>query len=136
MDKSELFVRMCDCSEVQNHRKQQRNFQIGDYIAIFELGKFSKPRLLGVIVFDGSGSTLNRQLAQLAVWLPMQHQTQKMLGDFLWTSIFMRKFYGSKYDFDHPMTTWEQRWLCIYMYEKHGKLWMGDKWIEAKAVKK
>lgn len=132
MDKTEQFIKMSDCPEVQKYRKGQKDFHIGDLIANFLLGKYSKANFQGIVIFEQHDEIRERQLA---VWLPRQDDIQKMMRkDYKNTLDMLCDFYavitvdqptGFQQMFEVSM---EQLWLVFYMYKKHKKKWNGERW--------
>lgn len=120
MDTSELYIKMCDCPEIQD----KWQFNDGDFHVNLEI----HGRIIDVINnknkpdFNESGY----------IWLPRQDQIQEMLGNFIWTNVLMERCFKGEYPSEWPMDTWEKRWLHLYMQVKHNKIWDGKekKWIK------
>lgn len=130
MDKTEQFIKMADCPEVQKYRKGQKDFQIGDLIANYLLGKYSKANFQGIVIFEQHDEIRDRQLA---VWLPRQDQIQAMIN--YCSTNFICGLYdwfvepgGREDEFD----SYEKLWLAFYMWEYHKKIWSSkeEKWVE------
>jgi len=119
MDTTETYIKMCDCSEIQ--------------------GQWTAPPYDHDFCYNNKDNyvTYGRNISADTVddytWLPRQDQIQEML----WGKNFKNPIYLSKLfqefhdkwlwlDFD----TFEQLWLAFYMYEKHGKIWGGKKWLK------
>ena len=88
------------------------------------------------------------------VWLPRQEQIQEMIREYyaqemgskrphdkwfpegdIGLGYVFRKF--TVFTTANPLTlesakSFEQLWLTFYIYEKHGKIWDGEKWVEEK----
>ena len=119
MDTSKEYIKMCDCPEIQGKIKYDRcSFWARPLIN----GKYS--------VWCGYHSPRD-------IWLPRQDQIQEMIK----TNILdlLNKFYKYVFDDlswmfnkDHTIkfNSMEQLWLAFYMYEKHGKIWNGEKWLK------
>jgi len=113
MDTSEEYIKMCDCPEIQGEWAFPC---FSDWVYNF------RECLTGQLVNPQEGDT--QEIIENNLWLPRQDQIQKMMGyeipiyalapfaTFLW-----RHF-----------KTWEQLWLAFYVYEKHDKVWDGEKW--------
>ena len=135
MDKSEIYIKMCDCLEIQelefNHRP---NFHFAYYL--HERWQIEHEFLGG---------------EKPPIWLPRQDQIQERLGSnfnvlvldffsFCTDAIYKRKVPSVKKGKDviideypmHSLTSMEQLWLAFYMHEKHYKIWDGDKWMKRK----
>ena len=122
MDKSEIYIKMCDCPEIQG----QWESEVGDFY--FVKDRLFRPTKI-VDVYEGRGHALLPREANYG-WLPRQDQIQEMLGTFIWTSVLMEKCFNGEYPSELQMDTWEKRWLHLYMQNKHQKIWDGKKWIK------
>lgn len=138
MDTSEEYVRMCDCPEIQGRWKSEQ----GDYC--FFRDRFFRAMHITAIN-DGKGWALLPRDANYG-WLPRQDQIQEMMGidsvSTFETAVYEMFFESDNhahynatpewrtldYDSSERFATPEQLWLAFYMYEKHGKVWDGDKW--------
>ena len=147
MDVSETYIKMCDCPEVQKYRKGQKDFQIGDLIANYLLGKYSKANFQGIVTFEQHDEIRDRQLA---VWLPRQDQIQGMCREYSAQEMgskrphdewFPKGDIGLGYVFNgfikfasdymrDIFKSFEQLWLAFYMWETDEKIWNGEKWIK------
>ena len=136
MDKTELYIKMADCPEVQKYRKGQKDFQIGDLIANYLLGKYSKANFQGIVIFEQHDEIRDRQLA---VWLPRQDDIQEMMPKNkckcpCCLTIHLYKFLEKNIEglFDGNVDSMEQLWLAFYFHEKHSKMWSSkeEKWEE------
>lgn len=155
MDKTEMYVRMADCEEVQGQWEPQK----GDYIANNEeswkkTSKDSKTRIvkpIGVLILD-SPNQIDRK--DLAIWLPTQDQIQGMIREY-WAEKLKNKrpkdewFPGGVIGLTYVLDTFlawtvqntsitqesksfEELWLKYYMWLKFEKTWDGEKWIKSK----
>ena len=128
MDKSETYIRMSNCPEIQGEHKRQ----VGDWTAhIDEDGKWvAYPVTLVMSCFMGGYDN--------DVWLPLQHQLQEMLPEFISKSGFVPSLAGHFTDFvcsvdlyPLPFLTFEQWWLAFVMKERWNKTWDGEDWVVA-----
>ena len=117
MDKTEQFIKMCDCPEIQN--------QWG-----YEDGELFTPNVHDFVHHEEPKHTFGRQ-----VWLPRQDQIQEMLqpiklyelldicGDAMGIMWEVVCEYADSF---------EQLWLAFYMHEKHSKIWSSkeEKWVK------
>ena len=136
MDKTEQYIKMSDCPEVQKYRKGQKDFQIGDCIANYLLGKYSKANFQGIVVFEQHDEIRDRQLA---VWLPRQDDIQGMLikekfGDFSahWDICVEIPMQFVAKNPTLELSSMEQIWLSCYMLSIHQKVWSSEeeKWVK------
>ena len=123
MDTSEIYQKMCDCEEVQEHWR-----------------KFAVDTSQDDLVW---GNQSQRNYCR--IWLPRQDQIQEMMqdvdNDFVLLNHkfqFMWERHAQEigkvcvaYMWHQCFGTAEQLWLAFYMYEKHSKVWTGEKWIKA-----
>ena len=134
MDKTEMYVGMADCEEVQGHLS-------GHWDAIISFWVSEN------VFMDGSGDywavkdgyNLNEK-----IWLPTQDQIQGMITGYSVEGLFNRfyQFWNNEkisesmglpqgYTTDHIFNSGEQLWLAFYMHEKHNKTWDGEKWVKS-----
>ena len=148
MDTSKEYIKMCDCSEIQEYRKKSKSFQVGDFMANYYLGDKSKAILDEVLVFEITHHIKNRMLV---AWLPRQDQIQAMAREHYAQEMgskrphdewFPKGDIGLGYVFNGFMkfasdymreryNSFEQLWLAFYMYEKHEKTWNRERWIKS-----
>jgi len=138
MDTSEIYIKMCDCPEIQDdfwkliekdgkeRRKRFDRFRGTKYSP--RIPEISCP---DVAVYDSGGKILK------LTSLPLQDQIQEMCG-------FDKNFKAEIYDYVcdlyrfmgeiNPLdySSFEQLWLAFYMHKKHGKIWDGEQWTEEK----
>ena len=123
MDTSETYIKMCDCEEIQGQSKD----------------KHDRCSFWAKSLITGKHSVWMDLHNPDDTWLPRQDQIQEMLEKPLCFDIrFVHKpnallYYLAKFQDQHPSIkyeTMEQLWLAFYMYEKHGKVWNGDKWVK------
>ena len=144
MDTSEIYIKMCDCEEVQSRWK----VEVGDWFfcTCKDLGTFYpmgfKPNGFGLqVLCEGDADLHNEKLinSPTDVWLPRQDQIQEMilpLGYRIQAQLlyeltnFSRQSRDMNGEYLYP--SFEQLWLAFYMYEKHSKVWTGEKWLQKK----
>ena len=159
MDKTEMYVRMCDCKDVQSNWKKEK----GDWAFNEEENEvyaFTDSYLCGrdgyILVAKEYSCENEQSFGAIAgypdiedkdfIWLPTQDQIQGMIigppaasysveGLFVrfhvfWNDEKIREAIGlpQGYSTDHVFNSGEQLWLAFYMYEKHRKIWDGEKW--------
>lgn len=133
MDKSETYIKMCDCPKIQKERK--KGFIEGDYIANYmeewELvskdTKKARKVLDGIVIYMKYTAILNKELA---VFLPRQDQIQETIRESHRCNkcLLERIFNFATSDLiDESM---EKLWLKFYMHEEHKKIWNGKEWIK------
>jgi len=159
MDCSSEYIKMCNCPEIQGIMIKDE-FINGDWFAYYEpkaFGKrYEKPHIqvvgstfyeftrdylrehkhLSIVGYDEGDCEL--VWGNEVIWLPRQDQIQEMVKkDSI--NIELNKFYVfclEKNYAGHNLPTaifssLEQLWLAFYMYEKHNKIWNGEKWIKS-----
>ena len=130
MDTSETYIKMCDCEEVQEHRK----YDGGDWICDPDDGhSWAIWQKVRGVTDEGM-----RKFMDGLLWLPRQDQIQEMMKDNLSTFYWVESFYEwlrglvNKVPMPYSDMSLEQLWLLFYMHEKHQKTWDGDKWVSNK----
>jgi len=116
MDKTETYVKMADCEEVQGQHKFDE--ELKDFITFR--------------VFPIKGEKDYKRARK--VWLPRQDQIQEMMLGIGSIHQFFVKFfywYSSETRMMSHLITAEQLWLAFYMLDKHGKIWDGEKWLKS-----
>jgi len=138
MDTSEIYVKMCDCPEIQEQWKSKD----GDWASSERDGAvpvFPPTRILGQVL---------GRYRHDHIWLPRQDQIDDMMGVkglcLNWIS-FLRFYVGSDWiitdyglkfsdwiitDYGLKFKTQEQLKLAFYMHEKHNLIWEKDKWVK------
>lgn len=112
MDTSETYIKMCDCPEIQGEWKPIE----GDLYFFHGAKTFS--------IYSGMCIDF---IATTDIWLPRQDEIQEMIrGRYGWIWP-LHKFEKFDPDLEH-IDSMEQLWLAFYMYEKHKKIWDGEKW--------
>ena len=149
MDISEQYIKMCDCPKIQKKWiKENGDYYFGSYDPCSP----DDPAYGGYVEKEVRVySRLEAYFGDM-LWLPRQDQIQAMVrkhkaqemgskrphdewfpkgdiglgyvfnGFIKFASDYMREIYNS----------FEQLWLAFYIYEKHKKIWDGDKWIKNK----
>ena len=88
MDKTEIYIKMADCPEIQdlaNWEELETGYWWNGFrVVVFLVDEMTEKGHTALWFLNPE------KCANKAVWLPTQDQIQKMLGDFLWTSIIMR----------------------------------------------
>ena len=120
MDISNKFIKMCNCSEIQ------------DII----------PKMIddtGIKYIDGTAHVLKYHIGVgELIWLPRQDQLQEMVDLDIWElATDLDEFIYTK-DRDLPskpvrgLKSMEQLWLAYVMYEKFNKVWddKQEEWIK------
>ena len=154
MDTSEQYIKMCDCEEVQGPwepKKGDYYFPKGNWwhpdlerVDGVEILNFSRPDKTTPVEYHYPATKDRFRLTEHGscpcshhVFLPRQDQIQEW---FDWRKYDVSVCWCAK-PFklewsDDPMETFgvngdsmEQLWLAFYMYEKHGKVWDGEKWV-------
>ena len=110
MDTSKEYIKMCDCPEIQ--------LKEGEHAGVYSFYNYDSVP---------------------SIWFPRQDQIQEMmkdhfeLGDIMEPFIFLATHILSELSEDNhyqKAKTPEQLWLAFYMFEKHGKVWDGEKWLK------
>ena len=124
MDKSELYIKMCDCPEIQALRPMNERWELGDYLSE------------GYIRWTVADGSMRKCVSD--IWLPRQDQLQEMIKPD-----FKGMYYKGKAD-DYAVyvldvlsyndltdfESMEQLWLAFVMKERFNKVWDGEKWIK------
>jgi len=126
MDTSELYIKMCDCPEIQ----EQWDIDEGDFAFSH---KHSNIYTADIDIMAMGNITHGD------TWLPRQDQIQEMLKDLISKQIeyqdccycyveMISRFASSPSCLLPIGTTMEQLWLAFYMSEKHQKFWGKEGW--------
>ena len=110
MDTSELYIKMCDCPEIQEQWRA-----------------FSMKSPYDLMWRDSPSNEYDN------IWLPMQDQIQEMLPECKCPCcliVHLNKFVEENIDgfADRGIDSMEQYWLAFYMSEKHSKIWGKEGW--------
>ncbi len=128
MDVSSVYVKMCDCPEVQG------KWKIGiDAMA----HPVTDPHNYVQIILKPHPKHKTQQ-ACITIWLPRQDQIQDMLPESSCKCsccliAHLNKFIKENIDgmADVDVDSMEQYWLSFYMSENHQKIWDGEKWVKS-----
>ena len=129
MDKTEQFIKMADCPEIQERWKKE---QYGDILACYD-----KKRTYGngshyYTLLLAGGPPIRK--SKNRTWLPRQDDIQKMVGFKYAGPGYVRKLWDFVLNESETRAynSFEQLWLAFYMYEKHGKVWSSkeERWGE------
>lgn len=123
IDTSEQYIKMCDNKKIQDSLPKEDDF----YICFIQHGKYyiqMQPRKK-IIRYPGRYRKIK---------LPTQGQIKEMIKPrsrlyFLLKDI---QVFQVKHTTSIGIETMEQLWLAFYMYEKHSKVWSGEKWVRKK----
>ena len=127
MDKTETYIKMSDCEEIQKKWEPTE----ADFMYNFAAKKVSFIRV---------NRTTDRRFKNHSIpynkdrffWLPRQDQLQEMLEPTGLQSLtwqlhqFSETEYGSRFTWPDQ---WEQLWLAFVLKEKWNKVWNGEEWI-------
>ncbi len=129
MDKSETYIKICDCPEIQ----EKRILITGNYFfdkvieEVLIVGQQYPRHPIGEIRFDAKGFGLSHNSY---TWLPRQDQIQEMCKKVhLYYSLKNIQIFQVKHTRGRGIISWEQLWLAFYMHEKHKKVWNGKEWV-------
>ena len=135
MDTSELYIKMCDCPEIQGQ------WEAKDLDVFYHRGD-KEGHWKGLIIglseecdkedcdCDNCGWGTKEHLRKYGIWLPRQDQIQEMLGI---TSISIKTLVIRFSEFcctEGDESSMEQLWLAFYVHERHSKIWSSkeEKW--------
>ena len=135
MDKSEIYIKMADCPEIQDREFGEEGDivvvrkHLSDYNGWQEYRKGS----IEVVGNDGEYDISNPNKDNF-IWLPRQDQLQEMVGG--WTLELLDRFHhfcmwDDQFEETREKMTpisMEQLWLAFVMEEKFNKVWNGEKW--------
>ena len=123
MDTSEQYIKMCDWPEIQD------KWEPGDGDWAYSIRDGASP------IFPPTrylGKLLGR-LKDDFTFLPRQDQIREWLGPIELHELLdiCSEPRGIMWKALHEYAeSFEQLWLAFYMYEKHGKVWNGEKWVK------
>ena len=134
MDKTELYIKMSDCPEIQGLAPERHGCEIhGEWFVGLPSG--------WVLSEDGGYYYGEHMEDTKVVWLPRQDQLQEMVltlqrtvSDFqvLLDDFYLFCFDGKGHKYSLRVTSMEQLWLAFVMKEKYNKVWNGEEWITAR----
>ncbi len=147
MDKTETYIKMCDCPEIQKGHEPAD----WDYYYLLEIAKHPWD---GIFVLSGYGTdggyygpdpvviNCHEYSFRKKVWLPTQDKLQEMVTDtidcpshsscaiFINVGHRIHQWCDEAWDYWMQFTSMEQLWLAFVMKEKYNKTWDGEKWME------
>ncbi len=151
MDKTEQFIKMADCPEIQGEKEEFIN---GDWFAYYDPKAYGERGDLCIGVVGTSYYEFTRKyvkkwdsLATVGfdegdsepvwndkiIWLPRQDDIQKMINFKYAGPGYVRKLWDFALDESETRAynSFEQLWLAFYMHEKHSKRWSfkEEKWL-------
>lgn len=138
MDKSETYIKMSDCEEIQDLAPEFYNVELTG------TPPFSEPVTL---VHQEFFIPRTFKEVDIMVWLPRQDELQVMMlpdpkakdawgdpveHDYKTDYVFwlVQSFANSIQERKRSQQTMEQLWLRFVMKEKFGKIWSNDEWIK------
>jgi len=137
MDKTEIYVKMSNCPEIQDLANWEK-WETGYWWNGFRVVVF----LVDEMTIKGHPALwfLNpEKCANKAIWLPMQHQIQEMRYEWKIYTPKIRQMYNDFGDFCKLQKlagiiseSWERLWLAFHMDVTYDKIWDGEKWINRK----
>ena len=140
--KDKRYIKMCNCPEVQEYRKEfeEGDILVNHYLRWVQVDKDTQKAqrvFCEIVIFDGLTDIRDRDLV---VWLPRQSDIQDMLGyDFPFMARQFAIYVEDDIEpekFGSVFKTWcesmHEFWLVIYMREIHKKTWFEGKWKNIK----
>ena len=121
MDKSEQYIKMCNCEEIQGWWVPE----VGDWTDKGKVVRVFKDQVW--LAFTESGTTIDEHKSQL-IWLPLQWQWQEMVKKGRSIHALLDDFYEWRSIFYIDTDSAEQLWLAYFFQELHQKRWTGEKW--------
>ena len=128
MDRSEQYIKMADCPEIQEQRPLKTRPMCED-------GDIYSSALHKITVYSGVGWEQGYiHPSDLVIWLPRQDDLQAMVelvvtgqtGYPEVSAAVLDKL--NNYQWHGFFKSMEQLWLSFVMKEKSSKTWDGDKW--------
>ena len=139
MDTSEIFVKMCDCDEIQKQWNCNRGDWYHDMGGVIQGDNHISQR--GICMIEKDGEYLAGYFnAGKAIYLPRQDQIQEMLPEknckcSCCLVYHLNRFVEDNIEgfFDAKIESLEQYWLAFYMWEKYQKFWDSKKeqWVKS-----
>ena len=143
MDTSETYIKMCNCLEIQELRREEKHKDTGKWQGgDFWTTVFKDKRVFVVARCNDAWADEPHYLHHPieCIWLPRQDQLQEMVGATRCNTIEgFNGFCGLINEgrwfikpecFDYSM---EQLWLAFVMKERFGKIWSGTEWLDEDA---
>ena len=135
MDKTEQFIKMADCPEVQGQWKKE---QYGDILAVYDRKRTYENGSHYYTLLIAGGPPIRK--SKNRIWLPRQDDIQRMMGksESCFCIYQIKDGWGGEIiqDREHvfyvAMNSPEQLWLAFYLHEKHQKVWSSkeEKWVK------
>ena len=111
MDKSETYIKMCNCEEIQELCEWDME---KDFLWITPIPDKNMPLVK-------------------TVWLPRQDQLQEMVGGydagFVDWARWLDNTYPHKGFPKQRFHSFEQLWLAFVLKELYSKIWNGEEWV-------
>ncbi|KKK63939.1 hypothetical protein LCGC14_2989220 [marine sediment metagenome] len=131
MDKSEKYIRMADCPEIQEGWEPQ----VGDWTnrgIIAGIHTYRPKNKHQIMVNNGQGWTFSYwNKGNYCIWLPTQSQSQGMMKDDNIWSLVCKFDEFVNLDLALPDGSWEQLWLAFVMRTLHQLTWGDEKgWVK------
>ena len=130
MDKTEEYIKQCDCPEMQSDHVYTEGDVFYEKLVKPQPGGYQEGIYLEYDDFTwGSHAGDETYPREKLIWLPRQDQLQEMVESECPLALFL-KFYRwmdltDIAGFDDSM---EQLWLAFVMKEKYNKVWDGNEW--------
>lgn len=126
MDKTETYIKMSDCPEIQELWKPD----IGGWDYTWDGEDVDKPYWFHFRKED-------------YIWLPRQDQLQEMVHNLRFEQRRFSGDHGLLQDFAYwaeeesnlPCASMEELWLAFVMKEKYNKVWNGEEWKSGTEIK-
>ena len=136
MEASETYIKMCDCPEIQEFRREEKHKDTGKWQeGDFWTTVFREQKVFIVARLNDAWADEPHYLHHPieCIWLPRQDQLQEMVipEPFRdWRNVL--SFFDDFIDWDNldEYGSMEQLWLAFVMKEKYNKVWDGEKWVE------
>ena len=131
MDKTEQYIKMSDCPEIQGQWKKE---QYGDILACYDKEKIYENGSHYYTLLLAGGPPIRK--SKNRIWLPRQDDIQEMMFENLARADAivheLNKWREGNYDYQLQFITMEQFSLAFYMHEKHSKIWSSEeeKWVK------
>lgn len=152
-----VYIRMCDCPEIQDifkgfDLKQFPNYAYDKVTERVSIIFWSPNKLKGMVGNKGnvlivsiesdreknqyvSDTEYDGDFCTSVIWLPTQDKLQEMVKSTCPLDL-LNRFYRwcDATDIAGYDDSMEQLWLAFYMKEKHNKKWDGEKWIQQRLI--
>jgi hypothetical protein len=135
MDTSEIYIKMCDCAEIQDLRSDiggddEKFFCPTDGDLVYD-----KDNDWSFIICGARHCNWSVGYYENAdIWLPRQDQLQEMVDDTDDRKLSLIEKWTDQTYIDHwkpwgIFKSFEQLWLAFVMSEKFGLIWNGTEWV-------